>query len=103
MIEATFRRSGTSLVAVNVKGHAGLAPAGEDILCAGVSVAIQMTANGITEVLKEKAAVEVREDQVSITLPVRPEGAASLFLEALLLQLILLREEYPRHITVTEV
>ncbi|MCL2580613.1 MAG: ribosomal-processing cysteine protease Prp [Oscillospiraceae bacterium] len=103
MIEAIFHRGRAGIHSVSVSGHAGLAPAGEDILCAGVSTAIQMTANGITEIVEENAAVEVLEDKVTITLPARPNSASPLMLEALYLQLKLMRDDYPQHITVREV
>ena len=56
------------LVGFSVSGHAGYADAGEDIVCAAVSSAVQLTANGITEILGLSASVEAEGDTVSLRL-----------------------------------
>ena len=55
MVTAKFTQKDGKLVAFDVSGHAGFANAGEDIVCAGVSSALQLTANGITEVVRAKS------------------------------------------------
>lgn len=80
-----------------IEGHAGLAPAGEDILCAAVSSAVQMTVNGITEVLKAPADLSVKESRISLKLKQDDEAAGSM-IESLWLQLNLLAEEYQGYI-----
>ena len=37
------------VVGFRVTGHAGYAESGSDIVCAGVTTAVQLVANGITE------------------------------------------------------
>jgi len=103
MIRADFRRGEQGFVSVRVGGHAGFAPDGEDIVCAGVTSAVMLTANAVTEILKENAHVDLAENEVVIALPQQPTGAASAFLQALHLHLTLLQQQYPRHITITEV
>ena len=103
MVNAQFCRGEPGFVSVRVSGHALFAQEGEDIVCAGITSAIMLTANGITEILRESAKVELLENEVAITLPEQPTGASTAFLQALHLHLTLLQQQYPRHITVTEV
>ena len=44
MIRAEVRRRGGRIVALSVHGHAGTAPYGEDLVCAGVSAIVQTAA-----------------------------------------------------------
>ena len=66
MIRAEFFSQAGRLTGFTVSGHAGYADAGEDIVCAAVSSAVQLTANGITEVLGMKARVTAKGDTVSL-------------------------------------
>ena len=103
MVNARFCRGESGFVSVRVSGHALFAQEGKDIVCAGVTSAVMLTANGITEILKENAKVELLENEIGVTLPTQPTGGALAFLQALHLHLTLLQQQYPRHITVTEV
>ena len=97
MIRAEFFCSGSSLTGFSVSGHAGFADPGEDIVCASVSSAVQMAANGITEILALKAEVTVEENRVSLSLKA-PSKMGEAFLQALRLHLKLLSEDYPKTI-----
>lgn len=100
MIFAVFSRKGNRITEVSVSGHAGYAPKGEDIVCASVTSALQTVLNGITEVLKVPAQVQVEENKITCTLPEDSDSqAARAFLNALFLQLNLLAEDYPKTIT----
>lgn len=100
MIFAVFSRKGNRITEVSVSGHAGYAPKGEDIVCASVTGALQTVLNGITEVLKVPAQVQVEENKITCTLPEDSDSqAAQAFLNALFLQLNLLAEDYPKTIT----
>ncbi len=50
-----FRKNGSLSSVAAISGHAGFADAGEDIVCASVSSAVQLVANGITECAKQQA------------------------------------------------
>ena len=100
MIFAVFSHKGNRITEVSVSGHAGYAPKGEDVVCASVTSALQTVVNGITEVLKIPAKVQVEENKITCTLPDSPqEDAAQALLQALYLQLSLLGEDYPKTIT----
>ena len=51
MIEVTFHSQGSRLSGFEVKGHSGLAPQGEDILCAAVTSAVRLTECAVNAVL----------------------------------------------------
>ena len=51
MIQAKILRRNGRTAGFSVSGHAGYADSGKDIVCAAVSSAVQLTANGITVVL----------------------------------------------------
>ena len=100
MITARFQRSKGRLTGFCVSGHAGYADYGSDIVCASVTSALQTVINGITEVLKVPAQVQVDENKITCTLPEDSDSqAAQAFLNALFLQLNLLAEDYPKTIT----
>jgi len=97
------------MVSFQVKGHSGLAEAGEDVLCAAITSAVRLTECAINDVLGLEAPVKVRERDASITikLPRKLEGEADgvcqTLLTALMVYFVQLQEEYPQHIIVMEV
>ena len=104
MIKANFLRSEGFYTAFSIEGHAGYADFGEDIVCAGVTSSVMTILNGITEVAKINADVEVSDNEIVLNLAERSKSGEVL-LESLKLQLEVLSEDYPDtiNITVTEV
>ena len=94
MIRVEFIKSGELLTSFSVSGHAGYDDYGHDIVCASVTSAVQLTANGITEVLKLPAKVDVEENLIRVTLPSRQREKGQPFLQALRLHLRLLAQDY---------
>lgn len=94
MIDAQFEQSAQGFQSFSVRGHAGYGQAGEDVVCAAVSSAVMLTANGVTQCAGVAAQVEEREGEISCRLP-RESGQGPLFLEALWLHLTCLEEQYP--------
>ena len=101
MIRAEFFSQAGRLTGFTVSGHAGYADAGEDIVCAAVSSAVQLTANGITEVLGMKARVTAKGDTVSLKMDSLPSEDGEAFLKALRLHLEVLAEDYPKNVKLT--
>ena len=99
MISAKFRLENGKYTAFAVSGHAMFAGYGQDIICASVSSALQLTVNGITEILKVSANVIVDENEISLALP---QGCNDTAVNALMcsfcLQVQLLEETYPKNI-----
>ncbi len=100
MIKAEFETQKGNPVGVKVWGHANFADYGNDVVCAGVTSAVQLVANGITHILNEKATVTVEENLVAISLPNNPLPQAVDFLKALRLHLENLAEDYPKNIKI---
>ena len=101
MIRAVFSRDAKGLCSAEISGHAGYREAGEDIVCASVTSAVQLVCNGVTEVLKIPAEVRVEENLVRLRLPGDACAGAAWLLEALLLHLRLLEQDYPQNLTTT--
>ena len=104
MIKANFFRSNGFFTSFSISGHAGYADFGEDIVCAGVTSAVMTVLNGITEVAKINASVDVLENEIVLNLAERSK-TGEVLLSSLKLQLEVLSEDYPDtiNITVTEV
>ena len=94
MIQANFTKTEGKLTAFSLKGHAGYDEFGKDIVCASVTSAVQLTANAITEVLKVRADVQVLDNQIRMKLPTNCPQEAFHFMDALLLHLEILAEDY---------
>ncbi len=96
MTKAVFIRKNGTLCRCSVKGHAGYAEEGQDIVCAAVSSAVQLTANLITETFGIEAQVSAKGDTVNI----RTDGSEipAKLLEALSVHLQCISEEFPEQI-----
>lgn len=99
MIQAVFERKNGRFCGVTVTGHAGYADAGEDIVCASVSSAVQMSANLITDSFGEKAGVSAADNVITVRLK-EMRGNGSAVLNGLCDHLRYLSEDYPGTITI---
>lgn len=68
MITAVFFKSGNDLIGFEVAGHAGFDDFGKDIVCAGVSSAVMLTANAITEQFGISAEANADGEKISVRL-----------------------------------
>ncbi len=93
MLKAVFVKKNGRLCRCSIKGHAGYAEHGQDIVCASVSSAVQLTANLLTETFGEDAVASAKGDTVNI----RTNGSelSEKLLEALLVHLQCISEEFP--------
>jgi uncharacterized protein YsxB (DUF464 family) len=103
MIHAEFYKHGNAYVGFQVSGHAGYAEYGQDIVCAGVSSALEMTVNGICEILRVDARTEVLENEIRFLLSDDKSEGAQSFLKAFRLHLVNLSEDYQNTIQLTDV
>lgn len=62
MINIVFNKKDKYLVSYNIKGHAYYGESGTDIVCSAVSALAYTFANGITDVLKVDAEINILED-----------------------------------------
>jgi len=69
MILVTFTCKGSEIQGFSVEGHAGFAPEGEDIYCAGVSAIAQTTLLGLIKHLSREPVYEIKKGWLSCQLP----------------------------------
>jgi uncharacterized protein YsxB (DUF464 family) len=103
MITVRFGRTDGKVRSVSVSGHAEHSDCGRDVVCAGVSSAVQMVVNGLVEVLKLECDVQKSENKVEVLLKdLHSENteAGRMFLEAFRLHVELLSKEYEGTISV---
>ncbi|QGG47246.1 ribosomal-processing cysteine protease Prp [Heliorestis convoluta] len=94
------------IVGFETKGHAGAAPAGQDVVCAGVSALTFTAVNGLEHFLGADAT-EVRapkpgELRCILKLPLNQADSkvAQIILETMLLGLEQIQEAYPAYVQV---
>lgn len=98
MITAEFYLQNEVFCGFSIRGHAGYADFGSDIVCASVTSAVEMAANGITEILKVPATVGCFENEVRLDLPAGSYPEAVDFIRALRLHLELLSQDYSENL-----
>jgi hypothetical protein len=78
-----------------MRGHAGYADYGQDIVCAGVSALVINTINSIEKFTEDTFENAVEPDVVTFTVTSRPVSASTkLLLQSLVLGLSGIEEEY---------
>ena len=94
MVNANFYRKDGLYWGFIVSGHAG-GVFGQDIVCAGVSSAVMLTLNTVTDFLNADAAVKLEDNKVGLKLvsPQNDDNARALIF-SLENHLRLLAEEY---------
>ena len=104
MIKAKIYRKEKKICAFEISGHAGYAPAGEDIVCSAVTVLALNTVNAIeafTETPFKAKADEKKGGYLKVSFPL--EGMADektqLLLETLAQGLSGIQEEYHKYLT----
>ena len=68
MLKAVFYKQGEGFSGFSVSGHAGYGTEGNDIVCAAITSAVELTCNTITEFFGAAASVDVFENEVRLTL-----------------------------------
>ena len=96
-----FTMPSGELTGFKMSGHAGAGDAGRDIVCAAVSSAAYLTANGITEVLHVDAYTEVAEGKMLLQIRSCDAPVCRDFLQSLKPHILGLEEQYPKNIKVS--
>ena len=68
MISARFFYAGEVCKGCTISGHAGYADAGNDVICAYASSAVQTVANLMTDVFHLPVSVEEEEDNAAVVI-----------------------------------
>ncbi len=100
MITAEFYYKQSKLCGFMIKGHAGYAENGNDIVCASVSSAVQLVCNIITESFKVNADIKVLIDKIQLILPFADENSQKV-LDGLYTHIKFLSEDYKGTIKIT--
>lgn len=93
MITAVFNKKGGHFSGFRVSGHAEYADIGQDIVCASVTSAVQLTANLITECFCIEADVSAENNVVALEVAKTCEEADKI-IDGFKLHLELLSEEF---------
>ncbi len=108
MTTVTFTTRGQRIEGFEVRGHAGLAPQGADVLCAALTSAVRLTESTVNDVLGVGAAVKVRERDAGVSLKLpgdmgeANEAVCQAVLAGLMVYLTDLAGEYPENLTVLD-
>ncbi|MBP1543981.1 MAG: ribosomal-processing cysteine protease Prp [Oscillospiraceae bacterium] len=68
MLKAVFYKENGRFTGFSISGHAGYGTEGNDIVCAAVTSAVELTCNTITEFFGAPAEVSVFENEVRLVL-----------------------------------
>ena len=108
MTTVSFLRDARGLYGIRVSGHAGYAPAGEDIVCAAASVLITTCANAMESVagLEPLVSQDEAAAEISVALPpaLSPEQEhdAQVVFRTVLQGLRDVAQEYPKHLKIND-
>ena len=100
MIRVRFFCSDGQITGFTVRGHAGLAPAGEDVLCAAVSSAAYLTANTLTDVCRAPCDVTVSDGEMTVRLSGQNANSVQDLLKGFSLHMRELSRQYPEKLKV---
>ena len=104
MIKAKIYRKDSKICGFEISGHAGYAPAGEDIVCSAVTILSINTVNALeqfTELPFRAQADEKKGGHLKVLIPL--EGMADhdtqLLLETMVMGLSAIETEYKKYLT----
>ena len=99
MILVNVRRQGDEIMELDVSGHAGQAPRGEDLVCAGASSIMVGALNAINQLADGSCALLMDEAHIKIT-QLKENERAKLLLASTLISLQTLESSYSRYIKI---
>ena len=106
MTTVQVRRDENGVCGLKVKGHAGYAEEGSDIVCSGVSAITQTAAMGIIEVLGISAGLDISDGNLYLILPDDITDAdfekASIILDTMAMGLRSIAATYGDYINISE-
>jgi len=94
VIEAIFIKKQGYFIGFKISGHAGFADLGQDVVCASVSSAVQLTANLITENFKIDSKLKVTKNCIKFTVS-ESHPTANIVIESLKEHLEFISIDYP--------
>ncbi len=102
MIKAVFWTYSGNYLGFDITGHSMHSESGSDIVCAAVSAMTMLVVNTVCEVYVQKAAVNVNEDNVSVSFLLKNSHQPSMgLIKGFFEELKSLQRDYPENINVT--
>ena len=101
-LEVVYDRRRGRIVALRVRGHAGFAPFGRDIVCAAASALILTAARGLRDHCGATPTIADTPAGYSLSLPGGGNALAQAVLATTLAGLQAIAVSYPGHLTVRE-
>ena len=101
MIKAIFYKKGETLKGFESSGHSGYAEEGSDVICASVSSAAYMAANTLTEIVGDRADIDVDDGYLRLTVK-EPSEKTEIVLQGLELHISTLAQDYDEYILCDE-
>lgn len=96
MIEITEHKDG-----VSIKGHAGYAPHGQDIVCAGVSALTQSLVLSLERLTSDPIKYDVRPGMVDINYG-NPSKHAQVLIDSFFIGVKEIAKEYPDYVQINQ-
>ena len=84
---------------ITVKGHAGYAPHGQDIVCASISVLVQVFVASVEELSSDKLKCEIGHGNAQIRYNNLSHESETL-LQSFLLGVGMIADSYPNHVII---
>lgn len=94
MIAISVRQDG-----ITVSGHAGYAPAGQDIVCAGVSALTQTLIGSIEDLTSDKIKCKISSGRVDIEYGNLSEKSRTL-VDSFFIGVLRIADEYPNNVRI---
>lgn len=94
MIEVSVRKDN-----ITVSGHAGYAPAGQDIVCAGVTTLTQTLIKSIEDLTQDKIKYQISPGRVDIKYRNLTEKSRTL-MDSFFIGICMIADEYPDYVRV---
>ena len=104
MIDVRFLKRKHKLISCEISGHANYDDYGRDIVCSAVSAICYTIANGITEVLKVKAACRINDGFLNLSLgdlKMEEIEKSQVLMETMLMGFQSMKVNYGEYINVT--
>ena len=97
------RNADKKIIGFEVRGHAGYAENGHDIVCAAVSTACTMTINGIAKQKLAKITYNKRDGFLVCAIPEKREEGADMLLDSLMITIYEIAKQYKKYLFILEV
>ena len=97
-----MRNSSQAIVGFSVNGHAGAAPRGYDIVCAGVSALTQAAVLGLERHLGRSFQLVIAEGNLELELADNPDALTNAVLETMFIGLTEIAKINPRSVRISE-